>query len=166
MRPPYLFSRFSPSISPRSAPLAAALLAALPALLAPPAPAWAQPPQSAPAAAAKAESEKAGEAEAPPSFSIEVQADVPELQKLLAEHNELRRYQQVSDLDTAELDRLMKLAEPQLKALLAAQGYFTPELRITRESRPPAAPVVKVDVKAGPQAQVRSEEHTSELQSR
>ncbi|MGP1517914.1 MAG: autotransporter assembly complex protein TamA [Ottowia sp.] len=159
MRPPYLFSRFSPSISPRSAPLAAALLAALPALLAPPAPAWGQPPQSAPAApadTAKIESEKAGEAEAPPSFSIEVQADVSELQKLLAEHNELRRYQQVSDLDTAELDRLMKLAEPQLKALLAAQGYFTPELRITRESRPPAAPVVKVDVKAGPQAQVQA----------
>ena len=76
--------------------------------------------------AAESVPDAAGNAAEKPAFTIEVQTANEELKTLLERHNDLRRYQSVPDLDAAELDRLMALAESGLKGLLAAQGYFSP----------------------------------------
>jgi translocation and assembly module TamA len=110
--------------------LAAAALAALCAL--------------APAARAQSEPE--------PAFDLVVRAP-DALRALLERHLELRRYQQVSDLDDAELARLVVLADKDARELLATQGYFSPEVRITREAGPPR-PKLVVTVEAGPATKV------------
>src|SRR3954469_7974737 len=107
------------------------------ALLAPPAPA------QTPAAAAP---------EPGPSFDLVIRAPDP-LKELLENHLELRRYRAVSDLDDAEIARLIVLAEKQARELLATEGYFAPQLRIAREAGG-ARPVIAVDVEPGEQAKV------------
>lgn len=82
-----------------------------------------------------------------PSFDLVVRAPDP-LRPLLEQHLELRRYREVTDLDDAELARLIVLAEKQARELLATQGYFTPEVRIAREPGP--RPQLVVQVEPGP----------------
>jgi translocation and assembly module TamA len=55
------------------------------------------------------------------------------LRELLERNLELRRYREVSDLDDAEIARLVVLAEKDARELLATQGYFAPQVRIARE---------------------------------
>ncbi|MCG2594173.1 BamA/TamA family outer membrane protein [Ramlibacter sp. XY19] len=76
-----------------------------------------------------------------PAFDLVVRAP-DALRTLLEKHLELRRYQQVSDLDDAELARLVVLADKDARELLATQGYFSPEVRITREPGPPRPKLV------------------------
>ena len=66
------------------------------------------------------------------AFDIVVQAP-PALRELLEKHIELQRYRAVTDLDEAELARLIVLAERNVRNLLGTQGYFSPSIRITRE---------------------------------
>jgi len=84
-----------------------------------------------------------------------VQTANEELKTLLERHNDLRRYQSVPDLDAAELDRLMALAESGLKGLLAAQGYFSPQITLTRQAAA-QPPVVRIAVEPGEQAMVEA----------
>jgi translocation and assembly module TamA len=67
-----------------------------------------------------------------PAFDIVVRAPDP-LRELLERNLELRRYREVSDLDDAEVARLIVLAEKDARELLATQGYFAPQVRIARE---------------------------------
>jgi translocation and assembly module TamA len=86
-----------------------------------------------------------------PAFDLVVRAPDP-LKELLERNMELRRYREVTDLDDAEIARLIVLAEKDARELLATQGYFRPDLRITREAGPPAR--VVVDVSPGERTRV------------
>ena len=66
------------------------------------------------------------------AFNIEVRAP-DNARELLERHLELNRYRAVTDLDEAELDRLMKLAERDARNLLGTLGYFSPLIEIRRE---------------------------------
>ncbi|HYF43871.1 MAG TPA: BamA/TamA family outer membrane protein [Ramlibacter sp.] len=90
---------------------------------------------------------------AKPSFMLELRAP-PAVRPLLERHLELQRYRQVSDLDDAELTRLLRLAERDARELLATQGYFAPRLEIRREAGAEGVPRVVVDVQPGELATV------------
>ncbi|MEJ7931439.1 BamA/TamA family outer membrane protein [Ramlibacter sp. AN1015] len=72
-----------------------------------------------------------------PAFDIEVRAP-DRLATLLRDNLSLRRYREVGDLEEVELERLVALAEQEVRRLLAAQGYFTPEvsIRLERQAEP------------------------------
>jgi translocation and assembly module TamA len=86
-----------------------------------------------------------------PAFDLVVRAPDP-LRELLERNLELRRYREVTDLDDAEIARLVVLAEKDARELLATQGYFTPQVRIARE--PGARTTLAVDVQPGPRTLV------------
>ena len=90
----------------------------------------------------------AAQAQTQPSFDLVVRAP-DALRVLLEKHLELRRYREVSDLDDAELARLVVLADKDARELLATQGFFSPEVTITREAGPPR-PKLVVAVEPGP----------------
>jgi translocation and assembly module TamA len=79
-----------------------------------------------------------------PAFDLVIRAP-DALRDLLQRHLELRRYQQVTDLDDAEIARLIVLADKDARELLATQGYFTPDVRITREAGDRPSLVVAVE---------------------
>jgi translocation and assembly module TamA len=96
----------------------------------------------------------AARAQAQPQAAFDLVVRAPDaLRQLLERHLELRRYQQVSDLDDAEIARLVVLADKDARELLATQGYFSPEVAITREPGPPR-PRLVVAVQPGPAAMV------------
>jgi translocation and assembly module TamA len=79
-----------------------------------------------------------------PAFDLVVRAPEP-LRALLENNLELRRYREVSDLDDAEIARLIVLAQKDARELLATQGYFSPDVRIEREPGPRTTLVVTVE---------------------
>ncbi|MDP3136662.1 MAG: BamA/TamA family outer membrane protein [Burkholderiaceae bacterium] len=83
------------------------------------------------------------------AFDIEVRAANPELRALLLAHLELGRYRTVSDLDDAELARLVVMAERDLRNLAGTLGYFSPKILITRVPMPSGRPLIVVEVDAG-----------------
>ncbi len=87
------------------------------------------------------------------SFTLEIRAPAGQ-RALLEQHLELGRYREVPDLDAAELERLLVLAERDARQLLAAEGFFNPQLqlRIDAAQRPPH---VLIEVDPGAQATVR-----------
>jgi translocation and assembly module TamA len=97
------------------------------------------------ALAQPAEDSRGGiDAAASPSFDLDIRAPQP-LRGLLERHLDLRRYREVSDLDDAELSRLLRMADEEVRELAATLGYFTPEVKITREPGPRPTIVVAVD---------------------
>jgi translocation and assembly module TamA len=81
---------------------------------------------------------------APPAFDLVVRAPDP-LREILERNLELRRYREVSDLDDAEIARLIVMAEKDARELLATQGYFAPDVKISREAGPRTTLVVAVE---------------------
>lgn len=79
-----------------------------------------------------------------PAFDLVIRAPEP-LRQLLASHLELRRYRDVTDLDDAEIARLIVLADKDARELLATQGYFTPDVKVMREPGPRTTLVVAVE---------------------
>lgn len=101
------------------------------------------------------------EAAAPaPSFDLDIRAPAP-AKDLLERHLELSRYRDVPDLDDAELARLATLAERDARELLGTLGYFSPTVRITRETGA-ARPVMAVEVELGEKTLVGEVEITFE----
>lgn len=68
------------------------------------------------------------------SFQLEIQAP-PAERALLADNLSLPRYQAVSDLDEVELERLLRLAEREARALLGTLGEFSPAITLERDAR-------------------------------
>lgn len=66
------------------------------------------------------------------AFDIAVRAPGT-VKELLERHLELQRYRAVTDLDEAELARLIVLAERNVRNLVGTLGYFSPTITITRE---------------------------------
>jgi translocation and assembly module TamA len=95
--------------------------------------------QSAPASASQpADAPKSGEedsslASAPARFGIQLNAP-KDLQPFLLRHMELQRFRTLSDLDSGELDRLLLAAPDNLSDLLGTQGYFSPEIKVSRKA--------------------------------
>jgi translocation and assembly module TamA len=88
-----------------------------------------------------------------PSFDIELRAP-DSVRPLLERHLELRRYREVSDLDDAELARLMVLAERDVRELVATLGFFDPRVDVRRGSGDRARPLIVVEVAPGAPAVV------------
>jgi len=82
------------------------------------------------------------------AFEISVRAPT-EVRELLERHLELQRYRAVTDLDEAELERLMALAERNVRNLVGTLGYFSPDIRITREGGVNQRPRIVVAVDPG-----------------
>jgi translocation and assembly module TamA len=99
----------------------------------------------APGAAAQQQQQQA-------AFDLVVRVPDKDLRELLERNLELRRYREVTDLDDAELARLVVLGEKDARELLATQGYFAPQVRITREAG--ARPSLVVDVEPGTRTRV------------
>lgn len=65
----------------------------------------------------------------PQAFAVRFEAQAA-VQQLLEQHLSLMAYRAVPDLSDAELQRLIALAEPQARNLLATMGYFAPDIAI------------------------------------
>lgn len=87
------------------------------------------------------------------AFDITVRAP-SEIREMLEKHLELQRYRAVTDLDEAELARLIVLAERNVRNLVGTLGYFSPEIRITREGDINARPLIVVAVEPGEATQI------------
>lgn len=88
-----------------------------------------------------------------PSFSIDVRAP-SSVRPLLERHLELRRYREVSDLDDAELARLVVLAERNVRELVGTLGFFDPRIAVRREQGAGGKPVIVIEVEPGEATQV------------
>lgn len=84
-----------------------------------------------------------------PSFDLVVQAPPP-LRELLERHLELGRFRAVADLDESELARLATLADRDARELLATQGYFAPQVTVTREPAGAVTPRPRLLVRVVP----------------
>ncbi|MCX7257512.1 MAG: BamA/TamA family outer membrane protein [Polaromonas sp.] len=82
------------------------------------------------------------------AFDIVVRAP-KEVRELLEKHIELQRYRAVTDLDEAELARLVLLAERNVRNLVGTLGYFSPKINITREGGLNERPTIVVAVEPG-----------------
>lgn len=82
------------------------------------------------------------------AFDIDVRAP-PAVRELLERHIELQRYRAVTDLDEAELARLILLAESNIRNLVGTLGYFSPGIRITREGDVNQRPTIVIAVDPG-----------------
>jgi translocation and assembly module TamA len=90
---------------------------------------------------------------ASPSFDIVINAP-QQVRTLLERHLELRRYREVSDLDEAELARLITMAERDVRELMATLGYFSPDVSISRDAVPGTRSTIVVAVDPGEPAMV------------
>lgn len=88
-----------------------------------------------------------------PAFTLDLRAP-DSVRPLLQRHLQLQRYRQLSDLDDAELARLLLLAERDARELLATQGYFAPRLEIRRDGATEGVPRVVIEVQPGEPATV------------
>ena len=89
------------------------------------------------------------------AFDIEVKAP-PEVRALLERHLELQRYRAVTDLDDAELARLVVLAEHNVRNLVGTLGYFSPNISIVREGAASQRPNIVVAVDPGELTRTRA----------
>ena len=80
--------------------------------------------------------------------AVRTQPEFSALRELVEKHIELQRYRAVTDLDDAELARLMALAEQDVRHLVGTLGYFSPVIRITREEA--LRPVIAITIEPGP----------------
>ena len=83
-----------------------------------------------------------------PSFAIDVRAP-SSVRPLLERHLDLRRYREVTDLDDAEIARLIVLAERNVRELVGTLGFFDPRIAIRREQGTGGKPVIVVEVEPG-----------------
>ncbi len=88
----------------------------------------------------------------PSATSFDIRVEAPEdIKDLLERHLQLQRFRAVTDIEDAELARLMVLADTDVRNLLGTLGYFSPDVAISRSpvSTPPTQPTVLVKVAPG-----------------
>ncbi|WP_119154572.1 autotransporter assembly complex protein TamA [Caldimonas tepidiphila] len=154
----------------RRPPAALLLLAALcPLLLASPAraqdgappaapvPEAAPRPEAAPDGSGTApDGERAGRRgrDTPPPYTVEIVAP-DALEDLLEKYLDLPRFRDdpgLADITEGELSRLMSATPAQARSLLETEGYFTPEVEVTRQ--PGTPPRVRIVVRPGPRTTI------------
>ncbi|MDB5964759.1 MAG: surface antigen [Polaromonas sp.] len=82
------------------------------------------------------------------AFDIRIEAPA-DIQGMLERHIELQRYRAVTDLDDAELARLISLGEADVRNLVGTLGYFSPDIRISRSGAAGQRPTIVVSVDPG-----------------
>jgi len=87
------------------------------------------------------------------AFDIRIEAP-QEIRELLERHLQLERFRAVSDMEDAELARLMLLADTDVRNLLGTLGYFSPDVQISRNpastpSEQASKPTVLIKVELG-----------------
>ncbi len=90
----------------------------------------------------------AATSQATPAFDLQIDAPPP-LDSFLRRHAELQRFRDVTDLSESELDRLVAMAPGNIRALLATQGHFQPDIQVQLDH-----PTVHISVRPGPLTQV------------
>ena len=80
---------------------------------------------------------------------VRVPPQFDDLRQLVERHIELQRYRAVTDLDDAEIARLIVLAEGNVRNLVGTLGYFSPDIRITREGGTNQRPVIAIAIEPG-----------------
>jgi len=90
------------------------------------------------------------------AFVISIQA-TDDIKQLLTRHLELQRYQELTDLNDDELDRLMNQAKEDARKLIGTLGYFSPSITIERQSTSAGTPwpVVRISVTPGEATRVQ-----------
>jgi len=85
------------------------------------------------------------------AFDIDVRVppQFDSLREVVERHNELQRYRAVTDLDDSELARLIVLAEGNVRNLVGTLGYFSPDIRLTRESGANQRLVIVIAIEPG-----------------
>ena len=89
-------------------------------------------------------------------FELDVQAPEP-LRALLTRHLDLARFQSVPAADSitpGELERLMRAAPAQARALLETEGYFNAEVSVERAPDTGGMPLLRMHVAPGPRSRV------------
>ena len=105
---------------------------------------------------AKTESAERPEEASVPVFELDVQAPEP-LRKLLLRHLDLARFQSAPAADSItanELERLMRAAPAQARALLETEGYFNAEVGVSRAPHTSPLPQLRMLVTAGERTRV------------
>jgi len=92
-------------------------------------------------------------ADAPPAFVLQVDAP-DDVRPMLTRHLDIRRFTTLSDLDSIELRRLAAAVPANVRSLLGALGYFSPDVHTHIGDQQP--PTVTVTVKPGEPSTVRS----------
>ncbi|RMX04851.1 outer membrane protein assembly factor [Corticibacter populi] len=95
--------------------------------------------------------------EAPLSFTVEVRSANSGIASHLEKHMDIQRYTRFPDLRATEFNRLLADADTNARDLLAALGYFNPELTLRVEDAPAdsAAPRrIVIEVEPGEQTTV------------
>jgi translocation and assembly module TamA len=75
-------------------------------------------------------------ADTPVAFRLDVVSENRRIARHLERHLELQRFRDFEDLQTNELRRLLAAAETNARDLLAAQGYFQPQLQLRAAAVP------------------------------
>lgn len=94
--------------------------------------------------------------EGTPSFVLEVQAP-DDVQDMLEQHLELKRFSTLPDLSQAEIRRLILATPKDAKKLLATEGYFNPSVKVSQrqpkntvsENPEESLPTIVVQVETG-----------------
>lgn len=101
--------------------------------------------------------------EGPIAFDVEVNSDKDRESRSIAEHLEnyleIQRYRRFPDLQENEFNRLLIEADANARDLLAALGYFNPEMTLTVRTNDPgsiAPRTIVIDVITGPITTVKS----------
>ena len=87
-------------------------------------------------------------------YSVNLQAPQP-LAELLEKNLDLMRFRGNPRMDRRQLQRLIRAAPQQIKALVATEGFYTPEIKAQLDASS-AAPVVIVEVTPGEAVRVGS----------
>ncbi len=88
----------------------------------------------------------------PVTNAFDIRVEAPEdIRSLLERHLQLQRFRAVTDIEDAELARLMVLADSDVRNLLGTLGYFSPDVQISRSpvSTLPTQPTIVVKVVPG-----------------
>jgi len=90
------------------------------------------------------------------AFGLEVHSSDQDIRDFLLQHLDLQRYRSLSDLDEAELARLLRDADVQARELLGTMGFFKPTLAWSQDKSVKTATLgqVRVDVDTGPAARI------------
>ena len=104
-------------------------------------------------------------AAAPPgevAFDIAVRTppEFKALRELIEQNLELERYRAVTDLEDAELQRLVVLADANVRNLAGTLGYFDPMIQITREAPPGQRLLIVIKITPGLATTITSTQFT------
>lgn len=90
------------------------------------------------------------------AFELVVHMESAPMAAWLSQHLDLQRYRHLSDLDDAEMARLLRDADVQARNLMATQGFFNPSLdwRLTPTPGQAFFRQVQLSVVSGPQARI------------